>query len=329
MVISRNHTTDVLVIGAGMSGMAAASELSRAGRKVMVVDKGRAVGGRMASRRIGEAVFDHGAQFITSRSDRFSNLMQEWCVNGSVSEWCRGFSAAQDGHPRWRGNPNMRALTGYLAEEIEVILETRITSITLEGTRWSVGLEDSSYITSAAVLLTAPVPQSLALLDAGSFDLSADLRTRLDAIQYERCLSVLAVLDGPSGMSPPGGMAFESGPVSWLADNQLKGISPVPCVTLHASHDFSLLHWNADRDHAGHFLLDSVAPWIRAGVSEFQTHGWMFSKPLQIDEEQCAVLHARPPLVMAGDAFAGPKVEGAACSGWSAAEILLGHLSST
>ncbi len=69
MVISRNRTTDVLVIGVGMSGMAAASELSRAGRKVMVVDKGRAVGGRMASRRIGEAVFDHGAQLITSRSD--------------------------------------------------------------------------------------------------------------------------------------------------------------------------------------------------------------------------------------------------------------------
>jgi predicted NAD/FAD-dependent oxidoreductase len=61
MVKSRNQLTDVLIIGAGMSGTAAA-ELSRAGRKLLVVDKGRGVGGRMASRRIGEAVFDHGAQ---------------------------------------------------------------------------------------------------------------------------------------------------------------------------------------------------------------------------------------------------------------------------
>ncbi len=107
---SPNQFTDVLIIGAGMSGMAAASELSRAGLRVMVVDKGRAVGGRMASRRIGEAVFDHGAQFITARSDRFSHRMQEWCAQGAVREWCRGFSAEANGHPRWRGNPDMTAL---------------------------------------------------------------------------------------------------------------------------------------------------------------------------------------------------------------------------
>jgi predicted NAD/FAD-dependent oxidoreductase len=77
MMKSQNQFTDVLIIGAGMSGMAAASELSRAGLRVMVVDKGRAVGGRMASRRIGEAVFDHGAQFITARSDQFLHRMHE------------------------------------------------------------------------------------------------------------------------------------------------------------------------------------------------------------------------------------------------------------
>lgn len=281
----------------------------------------------MASRRIGEAVFDHGAQFITARSARFSSNMEEWQGQGIVREWCQGFSAAADGHPRWRGNPNMTALPRHLAQGIEVVLDTRVASVSLEGTHWSTALENGSSITSAAVVLTAPIPQSLALLDAGRFEVPVDPRTRLEAIRYERCLAVLAVLDEPSGMPPPGGKDFEEGPVAWLADNQLKGISPVPCVTLHASHAFSLANWDVDRRDVGRILLDVAAPWIHSGVKEFQTHGWLFSKPLRVHEQAYAVLHPRPLMVIAGDAFAGPKVEGAARSGWAAAEIVLNRLS--
>jgi predicted NAD/FAD-dependent oxidoreductase len=49
------RTTDVLVVGAGMAGLTAAAELQRAGRRVLVLDEGRGVGGRLASRRIGGA----------------------------------------------------------------------------------------------------------------------------------------------------------------------------------------------------------------------------------------------------------------------------------
>ncbi|NIR36133.1 MAG: FAD-dependent oxidoreductase, partial [Actinobacteria bacterium] len=50
-----------LVIGAGMAGLTAARLLTDRGADVLVVDKGRAVGGRMATRRVGDAAFDHGA----------------------------------------------------------------------------------------------------------------------------------------------------------------------------------------------------------------------------------------------------------------------------
>ena len=61
------HPTDVLIVGAGMAGLAAATALQRTGYTVRTIDKGRAVGGRLASRSIHEATFDYGARFMTAR----------------------------------------------------------------------------------------------------------------------------------------------------------------------------------------------------------------------------------------------------------------------
>jgi len=42
----------VVIVGAGMSGLAAANDLVGMGHDVVVFDKGRAVGGRMAGKRL-------------------------------------------------------------------------------------------------------------------------------------------------------------------------------------------------------------------------------------------------------------------------------------
>ena len=61
--------------------------------------------------------------------------------------------------------------------------------------------------------------------------------------------------------------------------------------------------------------------WVPTSLSS-KVHGWRYSKPICTDENPCFVLSQSPPLVLAGDAFAGPRLEGAAISGWAAAEVL-------
>ena len=56
---------------------------------------------------------------------------------------------------------------------------------------------------------------------------------------------------------------------------------------------------------------------------EFQVHGWRYSQPVDTYSEAC--LMVEDSLVFAGDAFAGPRVEGAALSGLAAADALLGR----
>ena len=127
---------DVLVIGAGMAGVTAAAELQRAGLSVLVLDKGRAVGGRLASRRVGAATFNHGAQFITALMPRFAAVIEECREAGVVEEWCRGFAERADGHARWRGSPTINAVAKHLARGLEIILERQVVSLRCSEARW-------------------------------------------------------------------------------------------------------------------------------------------------------------------------------------------------
>jgi predicted NAD/FAD-dependent oxidoreductase len=314
---------DVLIIGAGMAGLTAAAALRQSPVRTLILDKGRGVGGRIASRRIGGATFDHGAQFITTHTARFAEAVEQWTRAGVTEEWCRGFTGDSDGHPRWLARPAMTAIPKHLAEGLPIQLQCQITALRNTGEAWQAETAAGEIFTAPAVILTAPVPQSLALLDAGAAEIPPALRIQLQAITYERCLAVMTVLDGPSRIPAPGGVPQPHPDIAWLADNQLKGISAEPAVTLHATHAFSMAHWERDRDETARTLLAAAAPWLGAPVQSFQVHGWRYSRPIEMIPSPVLTVTDFPLLLLAGDAFGGPRVEGAALSGWAAAEALL------
>jgi predicted NAD/FAD-dependent oxidoreductase len=312
-----------------MTGLTAASELRRNGRDVLVIDKGRSVGGRMASRRVGAATFDHGAQFLTAKHSRFAAAVDGWLEAGVVEEWWGTSDGETGSHPRWRGSPTMTAVAKHLARDVEVLLGTRALALEAAESGWLALLEDGRTLAASTALLTSPVPQSLELLSAGRVDLPRVTREHLEGIEYERCLAVLAVLDGPTQIHEPGCFQPANGPIAWIADNQKKGVSGAAAVTIHASPEFSAANWRRDRRDSGRALIDAATEWLGAEVTEFQVHGWLYSKPLRTEEDPCLIARRSPLLVLAGDAFAGPRVEGAALSGWAAAEALMSITRST
>lgn len=322
MSIPSKHV-EILIVGAGLAGLSAASTLVSQGREVLVLDKGRGVGGRLAGRQIDGANFDHGAQFMTARDPRFIAQVERWVATEVVTEWYRSHSGQPTGHARWRGVPNMREIAKQLAANIDIILACRVEALYESGGLWYVETDDARTIKAQAVLLTAPVPQSLALLNSGNIALTVAQRKRLQQIDYDACIAVMALLDGPSHMPPPGALVPDHPDINWIGDNQQKGVSALPAITLHAAACFSARHFDAPRDQVGEQLINMAHPWVGARVKHFQVHGWRYSKPKQVDIEPCMVVKAQPTLVLAGDAFAGPRVEGAVLSGWAAADQFL------
>jgi renalase len=310
----------IIIVGAGLSGLMAARELHAQGHDVTVFDKGKGVGGRLATRRIGNATLDHGAQFFTVRSEVFSRHVEEWQHVGVVHEWCRGF-ADNDGHPRYVGTRGMSGIAKHLARNLDVRVSHLVFSLEADDNSVTVITDDGARHACDAVILTAPLPQSFSLLFGAGIEMPAELRS----IDYDRTLGLLAVLDSPDHNVPtPGGVQFPDDTFSFIGDNSAKGVSSTPALTFHANPAFSLQHFDDDLDSIHRLLLDAAEPWFaRARVIESQPKKWRFATPQKSWPDPCWVAPGGR-VVLAGDVFAGPKVEGAALSGLAAAAAVTG-----
>ena len=305
---------DVVVVGAGISGLAAARSLVSAGHSVKVLEKSRGVGGRMASRRRGDVRFDHGAQFFTTRSAEFSGLVDEAVEAGAVVEWTRGFGEA-DGYPRWRGTEAMTSLAKWMGADLDVVTETTVVDLADHPAR--------------AYVLTAPVPQSLAVLSMSKLLPDPELALRLATeIAYRPTIAVMSTFEGSTNLADHGGhQAHDDPAVTFVADNRAKGVSSVPALTFHLSEEWSHRWWKGDDDELVAAVWAAAADVVgEATPVESSVMRWRYAGPTRMWPEKCVVWGDEPLVALAGEAFDGPKVEGAFLSGLAAADAVAGHL---
>ena len=237
----------VVVVGAGISGLVAGRRLVDAGAEVVLVDKGRSPGGRLATRRIGTATVDHGAQFFTVRTPAFQRQVDDWVERGLVAIWSHGFTS-DDGHPRYAATSGMNSLAKDLAVGLDVRCSTMAFGIRPapedSSAPWQVTIDDGTVHDADAVIVTTPLPQAFALLADSGIDLDESLM-RTD---YERTIALLATLDRAPAIAAPGGVQGPTPELSFVADNMAKGVSATPAITVHASTMWSEAHWDDDVD---------------------------------------------------------------------------------
>ena len=314
----------VAIVGAGLSGLVAGRRLVEGGVDVTLVDKGRAPGGRLATRRIGDATLDHGAQFFTVRTPAFRRRVDDWIDRGLVSIWSHGFDTG-DGHARYVAVNGMNSLAKDLAVGLDVRCSTMAFAIRpaeagVAAQPWQVVIDDGSTVDCDAVIVTTPLPQAFSLL----VDSGVDLDEAVIRTDYDRTIALLATLDGAAAIPAPGGVQAPNPDVAFVADNHAKGVSAAPAITLHASASWSEQHWDDDLDDLRALLLELSGSWIGdASIVEAQVKKWRFATPRSPWPDPCWVAPGGT-IVLAGDAFDGPRVEAAHNSGLAAAHALIG-----
>lgn len=308
---------DCVIVGAGISGLVTARNLAAADVSTIVFDKGRSVGGRLATRRIGDARLDHGAQFMTARSDAFAAQLADWQERGLADVWCHGFDS-DDGHPRWIGVNGMNSLAKDLANDLDVRVDHRVFAAAWDDGEWLITCDDASTVTASHLVLTAPTPQSFSFV----FEAVGTLPRELSSADHDRTIALLAALDSPSALTGTGARHEPSTDIAFIVDHAIKGISRVPAITMNTSPAWSERYWDAPPEETEQALVDLIAPFLgSASIVEQQVKKWRFATPRATWSTPCWS-DEEFQLVVAGDAFGGPRVEGAFLSGLAAAETI-------
>lgn len=321
---------EIVIVGAGLSGIMAARTLTEAGKHVVLLDKGRSPGGRMATRRLAGGRADHGAQFFTVRDARFQTLVEAWLADGFVFEWSRGWSdgsltSMRDGHPRYAARAGMNDLTQRLAAGLDVRTHVHVDKVRKMPGGWQIEDESGGIIRAGIVILTPPVPQSLELLRRSDVILPEALAAELASIEYIRCITVMLAVEGPVALPAPGAIQRPHAPVAWIADNHAKGISDSTIITMQAGAEYSAALWDEPDDVIVRDFKIHLMPFIsdKTTIVEAQVKRWRYSAPTKVYPERCVVVDLEGSILgLAGDAFGAPRVEGAVLSGLAVGEAL-------
>lgn len=205
---------DVVVVGAGVAGLACARYLAAAGKSVRVLERSRGVGGRCATRRIDGQPIDHGVVFLHGQSDEFIEELRQ--VPGHrLTQWplvvrgngmpCQPNAFVAGAH-RWAHPSGVSAFPKYLARGLDVALETNVTGISVDDDSFRLQTSqrgETGEVRARDLALAIAGPQAHTLLQQESLAIkSRSASALLSMMPSVPCATVLALYE-PTAVTTP------------------------------------------------------------------------------------------------------------------------------
>ena len=297
------------IVGAGMAGLACADALKCQGHDVALFDKGRGPGGRISTRRIdtllGEASFDHGAQYFTARDPAFRQLVADWAARGLATPW------APAGPDAWVGVPGMNAIVKDMADGHRLHESSLILGLTRLDRGWRLVGGERSADFFDAVVVAVPAEQAAALL--GSQDLG--LARQALMARSQPCWTAMFALQAP--LETPQLVLRDRGVIGWAARNSAKpGRSGPETWVVQANGAWSSEAIEASSAWVGEQLLSALADALGLAVPApiaAAAHRWRYALSAGIGGG--SLWNPALRLGVCGDWLVGPRIESAWLSG--------------
>ncbi|WP_341527548.1 NAD(P)/FAD-dependent oxidoreductase [Nostoc sp. UHCC 0302] len=336
---------DIVVIGAGMAGLACAQQLRQAGYLVQVVEKSRGLGGRVATRRLYDTWADHGACYLKPKGELLKRFVEILCDRQILKVWTDTVYElnpnlefnTQNSVLRYIAPTGMSAIAKFLAQDLDILLNQRVIAITLTPeNNWRLTLESNNEeLIAKALVVAIPAPQALMLLaPLGESLLDATFLENLRAVEFYPSISAIAGYPATSQPLPPWkALTFvDDVDLAWIGLDSSKRPNPQqPHFVVQSSANFAQRHLESeDLQPAGQYLLQRAAeslalPWLNT-PKWMQVHRWRYAFPSRPWHEAFLSTETPLPLVCCGDWCGGNLVEDAMLSGLAAASEINNQL---
>ncbi|WP_238012743.1 FAD-dependent oxidoreductase [Dactylosporangium sp. AC04546] len=305
-------TSSVVVVGAGIAGLACARVLIDRGVDVRVLERGAVPGGRLASPAADGRPVDLGAAYFTVSDPAFRAVVDGWQRRGLVRPWTGHFEVYGEsphapeapGPVRWCAPGGLGSLAADLAADLPVRYGVAVRDLAHSGRGLSAldlpaGLGDR-------VVLAMPAPQAAAV--------HPPARAVAEAQDWRPCLAV--ALRYPSRSWPDFAGAFVNDHpvlVTVCDDGDRRG-DRAPVLVAHSTPAYAREDAVADVEAAVREVLHLPDPAAPVAV-----RCWPESRPARPSDAQFALVDG---VLLAGDGFGRPRVEAAFLSGRAAADRL-------
>lgn len=329
-------TKSVAIIGAGMAGLSAAAVLTGAGFSVRLFDKGRSPGGRMSTRRVNianpgggdtELLFDHGAQFVRTRTRSLSHWLENEVRGGAAKTWSIDSDQSREA-PLFIGTPGMSALPKRLAAPLDLETSAQVTAIRRQKDAWRLEFDQNGvkHISPAfeILIVSAPAPQAAALLAP----VNAAARSVADMATYNPCWAAMFAAPAEAFENLQSGPVDGALAISWISrgrDRHPERMSPdnLETVVVHASASWSRANLERSPEDVLALLKGCLADRlpVRFAPAYEAAHRWRYAI---VDRPALrnTVFFEDIGLGLCGDWLLGPTIE----SAWLSGQALARHV---
>ena len=294
-----NEIYDYAIIGAGLTGLSLGWDLSKAfpNLKIRLLDKAKSCGGRIATRRINELKFDHGAQFIKNSivSDKW---IQIWNSAGVTKKFPDEIIDAIC------GISGMTQLPKVLAQPLDIKYDCKLVSLSRFKERWVLQSDGLSDLLVKNVVMTCPLPQALEILNQSKLNFNLGL----SQIGYARALVIL--IESSERIQTELAYQEKIGESIYsICSQTAKSNSDSASWTVVMTSQWSEANFDKTDDqimNEASALIKTERPNIQ--IQKLHLKKWKYSHPKQIWPKSFET--PQPGLYLAGDAFGGPSLLG-------------------
>ena len=335
----------ILVVGAGITGVAAAEILANAGLSVAVHDMGENPGGRLAVRDLANTstqwdghIVDVGAAYFTVSDAGFAQCVATWQESGLVRPWFDTCTVVESTGTERRTGPLRWATAQGLRSVVRAQLQTltentsvsahfvsRVEGITstVEGVAVTFAGESEPQHFDA-VVVACPDPQALRVLRSAEFP---ELTATLQASIWQPIISETLVFDARMWSDDDFWFVNDSPTIASIADDGRRRGDDAAVLVAHSTPELAQQYYDNPA---------SAAPLMQAEVARVLgismdirhniTKRWGLAHPGQTHGQHFGVAH-EGRVVVCGDSWGErPRIESAWLSGRAAARAVVAAL---